>query len=660
MKKTITLLLAAILLLPLSLNAKRTTLSVVDKSDVKKSEQMFRTGAVKKSTTVAPIALSAKGAKKAARKADVPEGYASVTFYAPDVWGDGSGYQMLLDADAEAYGTIIPETGGLTSSGDVSAEVYDAFEYKIPENADGALNTENVLIDEEVTILIPAGIYDGCFTNPTPGDRVWISSDKGEFPGRFDDFNFKSGAAYYFSIKLAGSNDGVFLEIDDPNAPKVPENIEVVPGKNSAEVSWVETNNAEEWNLRYRPLVPDDKKNYFWDLNDDSQFEGWLALDADGDGYNWGVIAIDEDETDFGFYSASWYSQVLTPNNWLISPEINLGGELSFDAFSSSSNYPDEVFQVYVLQGEFDENTTTEDFEAISEEITSTADITNYKFDLSGYEGKGRFAIRHFNCSDQYYFIVDNIKVEKQDGMYPFEWSEIDGIAENPFTIEGLEEDTTYELQLQSVKGEETSDWSESVEFTTGGGMPEFKAFVYGSFNDWDTENPAEANCFKIDMEKGTVILPKIKFAADDEFLIFASVNGDGMPIGASSEEEYFLIDDTQLNFLIDDTQLKKSIALVPGEDGKKFHIAKSSTYKLELKNAAGEELFGAPAAEGAPALVITDIGTSAIKDINLDDVVSVKYVNVAGQVSATPFEGVNVMIMTKANGTTKIVKVIK
>ncbi len=397
--------------------------------------------------------------------------------------------------------------------------------------------------------------------------------------------------------------------------------------------------------------MPDDKKNYFWDLNDNSQFEGWMAFDNDGDGYNWTVSAIDDEGTDFVFFSASYYNgAALTPDNWLISPEIALGGELSFDAFSINANYPDEVFQVYVLQGEFDDNTTTEDFEAISEEITSTADITNYKFDLSDYEGKGRFAIRHFNCSDQYYFIVDNIKVEKQDGMYPFEWSEIDGIAENPFTLEGLEEDTEYELQLQSVKGDETSAWSESVEFTTGG-MPEFKVFVYGSFNDWDTENPEEANCFEIDMEKGTVILPEIEFAADDEFLIFASSNGDGMSIGALSEEEYFLIDDTQLG---------ESIALAPGEDGKKFHIAKSSTYQLEVKNAATEELFGAPAAEGAPALVITDIAPSAIKDINLDDVVSVKYVNVAGQVSATPFEGVNVMIMTKANGTTKIVKVIK
>ena len=646
MKKTITLLLAAILLLPLSLNAKRTTLSVVDKSDVKKSEQMFRTGAVKKSTTVAPFALLAKGAKKAARKADVPEGYASVTFYAPDVWGDGSGYQMLLDADAEAYGTIIPETGGLTSSGDASAEVYDAFEYKIPENADGALNTENILIEEEVTILIPAGIYDWCITNPTPGDRVWIASSNGDIPGRFDDFNFKSGVAYVFSIDVVGSNDGVFLEIDDPDAPKVPENIEVEPGNNYAEVSWVEANNAEEWGLRYRPLVPEDKKNYFWDLNDDSQLEGWSIYDADQDDENWYYQEVDDG--DYAFCSDSYYWGALEPDNWLFSPVIQLGGKLSFEAWGLAESYPDEVFQVYICQGDALES--IDDFEAISDEITTTSSRTTYEFDLSDYEGKGMFAIRHFNCTDQYTLVVDNIKVEVPGGMDEYEWSQIDGITENPFILEGLEEETEYELQMRSVKDEEASAWSESVEFTTLGD-PEFKAFVYGSFNNWETENPEEANCFEIDMEKGTVILPEIEFAADDEFLIFASINGDGMPIGASSEEEYFLIDDTQLG---------ESIELVPGEDGKKFHIAKSSTYQLEVKNAATEELFGAPAAEDAPALVITDIAPSAIKDINLDDVVSVKYVNVAGQVSATPFEGVNVMIMTKANGTTKIVKVIK
>ena len=32
----------------------------------------------------------------------------TVILEAHDVWGDGSGYQLLLDADHSAYGTVIP------------------------------------------------------------------------------------------------------------------------------------------------------------------------------------------------------------------------------------------------------------------------------------------------------------------------------------------------------------------------------------------------------------------------------------------------------------------------------------------------------------------------------------------------------------------------
>ena len=70
------------------------------------------------------------------------EGCARITLTVGDVWGDGSGYQMLLDADATAYGTVFPATGALSSSGDVPEATYAEFEYKIPENADGALTTE--------------------------------------------------------------------------------------------------------------------------------------------------------------------------------------------------------------------------------------------------------------------------------------------------------------------------------------------------------------------------------------------------------------------------------------------------------------------------------------------------------------------------------------
>ncbi len=149
---------------------------------------------------------------------------ATVILTAGDVWGDGSGYQMLLDADATAYGTIIPETvsgygyistdgtiGG--SAGDVSSSVYDEFEYKIPVNADGALATENIVINNSITIAIPAGIYDWCITNPTSGDRMWIASSNGNVGGRYDDFVFEAGMTYEFTVSMHGENDGVEITI---------------------------------------------------------------------------------------------------------------------------------------------------------------------------------------------------------------------------------------------------------------------------------------------------------------------------------------------------------------------------------------------------------------------------------------------------------------
>ena len=140
---------------------------------------------------------------------------ATIILEAHDVWGDNSGYQLLLDADATAYGTIIPVSGPLTSSGNASAATYAAFEYKIPQNADGSTTTSNMVVDGSVTITIPAGTYDFCITNPTPGDRIWIASS---MYGRQDNFTFQINQTYHFYIEMNGSHDSVIL-ISSANLP---------------------------------------------------------------------------------------------------------------------------------------------------------------------------------------------------------------------------------------------------------------------------------------------------------------------------------------------------------------------------------------------------------------------------------------------------------
>jgi len=130
---------------------------------------------------------------------------ASVTLVAGDVWGDASGYQLLLDADADAYGRLFQKSGALNVSGNVPDSVYNQFEYKIPENANGVLTTPNIVVNNTVTILIPAGVYDFCITNPVPGSKVWIADTNSTSPGRYNNFNFQAGYSYTFVMTSNGS-----------------------------------------------------------------------------------------------------------------------------------------------------------------------------------------------------------------------------------------------------------------------------------------------------------------------------------------------------------------------------------------------------------------------------------------------------------------------
>ena len=160
---------------------------------------------------------------------DIPEGCARITLTAGDVFSDGTGYQMLLDADCNTYGRIFSTDGVITADGaigsgnygNVSADVYAEFEYKIPADADGALATSNMVLNNSVTIDIPAGTYDYVITNPDPSttyNRMWVSATYGDIDGRGHSFEFKAGVTYNLTVQLYGNNDGVALEAVVPGA----------------------------------------------------------------------------------------------------------------------------------------------------------------------------------------------------------------------------------------------------------------------------------------------------------------------------------------------------------------------------------------------------------------------------------------------------------
>jgi subtilisin family serine protease len=150
-------------------------------------------------------------------------------------------------------------------------------------------------------------------------------------------------------------------------------------------------------------------------------FEGafnWELIDSDGDGNNW--------ETSYwtqGLYydgakaavSYSWRdSQVLYPDNWMISPSFEIGeGQKYLSFFTASANSGagadiDEHYAVYVIP----EGSDIRDAIVIFETTLDTASLTEHVIDISMFAGDTiQLAFRHFDSVDEYTLIIDAVAV---------------------------------------------------------------------------------------------------------------------------------------------------------------------------------------------------------------------------------------------------------
>ena len=312
------------------------------------------------------------------------------------VFQDGSGYQMLLDADATAYGNEIPAQGPLTQSGNAPAGLYDIFEYKIPENADGILTTSNIVVSGMDYVLVPAGTYDWCITNPTPGDRIWIASDSGSIGGRANDYTFEAGNTYTLTVSLDGQYDRTDITvtpgIEEPTPTATPA---ITPTPT--------------------PAPTPDPGATGWGFETDPFAEGWTIRDDDGDGYNWEWM--DASGSNYNVYegthcmaSASYQNSAfgggtaLNPDNWLISPEFVAGSTVTFWYAGQDPDYSAEPFGVYVIA-----NGTASDELG---HFTASDTYQQGSVDISAYAGETvQVAFRHYGVTDMFRLNLDLVEV---------------------------------------------------------------------------------------------------------------------------------------------------------------------------------------------------------------------------------------------------------
>ena len=268
-----------------------------------------------------------------------------------------------------------------------------------------------------------------------------------------------------------------------------------------ATITWEATDEAESYNLRYRPYVNIGGHTYDYDF-DDSSFDGWTTIDADGDGYTWelgsnpvsylvegGSLA----DTGHGgshdlVVSGSYRNTddggvILTPDNYLVSPRIILEGSISFWACAQDNSWPAEHFAVAVSTISNDNPADFTTIASSEQEMTAVkkrlapvkvgprkvqGNWYQYEVDLSEFSGWGYVAIRHFNCEDQFMLDVDDIQIIEGIEGTPEPWTTIEGITDTSKELTGLEPDTQYEVQvLANYEGGHQSEWTASHTFLT-------------------------------------------------------------------------------------------------------------------------------------------------------------------------------------------------
>ena len=220
----------------------------------------------------------------------------------------------------------------------------------------------------------------------------------------------------------------------------------------SADITWTPVGEATSWNLRYKSSTV--TTEHF----EDGMPDEWWSYDSDGDGFGWELIdgGLDGSKC-LASYSVDPETDAdRTPSNWIITSAVPMGGTLSFWAWALDPSASDEQFTVYTSEN-------GSNFSSISSTVKVTGTPTLYSFDLSRMSGERYIAIIHRNSSGQSALLIDDFSVKVPSG----DWTTIENVTTNPYTLSGLQPETFYEVQMQGVTTSGAGQWSETLSFTT-------------------------------------------------------------------------------------------------------------------------------------------------------------------------------------------------
>ena len=355
-----------------------------------------------------------------------------------DYWGEAAGYMYVADANTN---TILAEITLNNNSETIQIYVCDGTELDFYYYAQGYYGYQNGYI-----ITAPSGEviaeHEGC-----------------EDP-----------------FECSAPNDGIVASytVNCPHDCTTPSELQAEVTGSTAKLRW--TSNQESYHVNYRKVL-------FYEDFENGLPDSWTTIDNNSDGYNWYVdnnIEIAHGGTHIAASASYVYDNDvhnISPDNWLITPQVELNGTMSVWLRSALSWEPDN-FAIYVsTTGNF-----VEDFNTILvAETTAGGEYTEYTANLSSYNGQeGYIAIRHFN-SEGMRLLLDDFRIYDNEIQNATATS-------GSLTINDLDSNSSYEWQVQGINQDcdgGTTEWSECAYFTT---PMEYTLYIPG-YEDYDDPN---------------------------------------------------------------------------------------------------------------------------------------------------------------------------
>ena len=214
-------------------------------------------------------------------------------------------------------------------------------------------------------------------------------------------------------------------------------------GPFSATLTW--EGDAVEYNVEYREVLSEGFES--------GLPEGWTSLKGTETSGGW-FRAANYHSGNYGL--ASICHTTNHGDNWLISPQVELGGVLSFWKTCAG---PNTSFSIYV-------STTGTDINDFGEPVatgTASSGWSKYTKSLSNFSGLGYIAIRHNdNTSTARALYIDDLLYTSPS------WTPLEATTENTMEVSDLTPGKSYQFQVRGTCDTGfTSDWSSPFVFTT-------------------------------------------------------------------------------------------------------------------------------------------------------------------------------------------------